>query len=184
LYEPNIKSNVETLRAIQTYLPIFFAVLNTLSIETCLPDEFKGLIIYLCDQAKEPHQNATPVLTRLPTSQDHMSSFPNMPLLRQRGAYEQDKISSKEDPCRKFYRGHPRLMPGIFTVYCTHGICFGYQVMESQESPNVPFTILKTRFPKAPKIVIYDNACSLHAYCLNRDPLYFKDTMFMVDRFH
>jgi len=55
--------------------------------------------------------------------------------------------------------GHPRLMPGIFTVYCTHSICFGYQVMESQESPNVPFTILKTSYPKAPKIVIYDNAC-------------------------
>jgi len=80
--------------------------------------------------------------------------------------------------------GHPRLMPGIFTVYSTHSICFGYQVMESQESPNVPFTILKTSYPKAPKIVIYDNACSYHAYCLNRDPLYFKETMFMVDRFH
>ena len=37
----------------------------------------------------------------------------------------------------------------------------------------------------APKVVIYDNACNLHAYCrLNRDPLFFKSTWFLVDRFH
>ena len=27
------------------------------------------------------------------------------------------------------------------------GICFGFQVMEREESPNVPFTIFRTRFP-------------------------------------
>ena len=38
--------------------------------------------------------------------------------------------------------------------------------------------------PVAPSTVIYDFACSLHAYCLNRDPIFFKDTRFLVDRFH
>lgn len=36
----------------------------------------------------------------------------------------------------------------------------------------------------APKMVIYDNACSLHNYALNRDPIFFKDTEFYIDRLH
>ena len=36
----------------------------------------------------------------------------------------------------------------------------------------------------APKHVIYDNACKLQEYCLSRDPLFFKDTEFYVDRLH
>ena len=31
---------------------------------------------------------------------------------------------------------------------------------------------------------MYDNSCNLHDYCLNRDPGFFKNTKFFVDRFH
>lgn len=34
----------------------------------------------------------------------------------------------------------------------------------------------------APRVVVYDNACNLHSYCLNRDPAFFKNTQFLVDR--
>ena len=86
------------------------------------------------------------------------------------------------------------------------GVCIGFEVMVCRESPNVPFTLFKTRFSKgahiikhdtcvnlcmvydlfslAPSLVIYDNACSLHTYCLLRDPHRFKYTRFLVDRFH
>ena len=33
-------------------------------------------------------------------------------------------------------------------------------------------------------MIIHDNACSLHQYCLNREPLFFQNTTFCVDRFH
>lgn len=36
----------------------------------------------------------------------------------------------------------------------------------------------------APKHVIYDNACKLQDYCLNRDPCFFQHTEFYVDRLH
>ena len=36
----------------------------------------------------------------------------------------------------------------------------------------------------APRVIIYGNACNLHSYCLNRDPDYFRETVFLVDRFH
>lgn len=31
---------------------------------------------------------------------------------------------------------------------------------------------------------MYDFACAPYDYCLNREPEHFKDTMFVVDRFH
>ena len=36
----------------------------------------------------------------------------------------------------------------------------------------------------APAMVIYDNACNLLSYCLNREPDFFRTTWFLVDRFH
>ena len=39
-------------------------------------------------------------------------------------------------------------------------------------------------FTLTPSVIIYDIYCNLHTYCLNRDPHCFKDTLFVVDRFH
>jgi len=86
--------------------------------------------------------------------------------------------------CNKHYAGHPTLAAGILTAFCEHGICLGFSLMRNHESPNMPFTILLTRFPKAPEIVIYDNSCHLLSYCLNRQPNHFKNTLFLIDRFH
>jgi hypothetical protein len=36
--------------------------------------------------------------------------------------------------------------------------------------------------PKPPRLLVYDNACNAEAYCLNREPEYFKDTLFLVDK--
>ncbi len=90
------------------------------------------------------------------------------------GNYAASRRAMKSQPCRpgfecsKIARGHPTLTPGIFTVFCPHGICYGFQAMKQHESPAVPFSIFKTRFPVAPRVIIYDNACHLHQYCLNR----------------
>ena len=56
--------------------------------------------------------------------------------------------------------------------------------MDTCESPKHPFEIFRSRFETAPVVIIYDNACKLHQYCLNREPLFFKNTLFVVDRFH
>ena len=85
---------------------------------------------------------------------------------------------------RKASYGHPTLTPGIFTVYCPHGICFGFEVMQRCESPRVPFKIFTSRFSTPPQVIIYDNACKLHAYCLNREPALYRYSRFFVDRFH
>ena len=52
---------------------------------------------------------------------NYIFSFPNLPPIRKRGRFVQDKNSLKVAECRKQYKGHPRLRPGIFTIYCLHG---------------------------------------------------------------
>ena len=87
--------------------------------------------------------------------------------------------------CKKYIsKRHPTLSPGVFTVLCEHGFCHGFTLMDKNESPRTPFDILTTRFPTPPKTVVYDNACKLHQMVLKREPLRFKNTKFLVDRFH
>eukprot|EP00117_Sycon_ciliatum_P039971 scpid25894/ scgid5378/ len=92
--------------------------------------------------------------------------------------------SAHVDSCNKHYSGHPTLTPGVFTLYCPHGICYGFEVMTHHESPKIPFNIFLTRFRTAPSLIIYDNACQLHRYCLNREPHFFNSSVFAVDRLH
>ena len=92
--------------------------------------------------------------------------------------------STKKIAAEKASYGHPTLTPGIFTIYCVHGVCYGFEIMRRCESPRVPFSIFTSRFNTPPKSIVYDNACKLHVYCLNREPALYKQTRFFVDRFH
>jgi hypothetical protein len=56
--------------------------------------------------------------------------------------------------------------------------------MTKPESPDTMFSILYSRFPDARRVVIYDNACKLLEYCMNREPTFFQDTIFLIDRLH
>ncbi len=48
----------------------------------------------------------------------------------------------------------------------------------------MPFSIFTSRFITPPKVIVYDNACKLHVYALNREPALYANTRFFVDRFH
>jgi hypothetical protein len=64
------------------------------------------------------------------------------------------------DSCYKYMysSSHPTLTPGIFTLYCPHAVCYGFEVMRSHESPRRPFEIFLTHFEQPPTTIIYDNA--------------------------
>ena len=74
--------------------------------------------------------------------------------------------------------------PEIIALFCRHGICYDFQVMESHEPPWHTFEIFLFRFPVPTQMIIYDNGCKLHQYVLNHEPVHFKNTIFLVDRFH
>ncbi|KAF5331969.1 hypothetical protein D9611_008841 [Ephemerocybe angulata] len=90
------------------------------------------------------------------------------------------------DTCGKFYSeyGEQSLTGGIMAVWCTHSVCYGFHCIPSSEGRNDVFSALVTRWPTAPKMVIYDFACALGPYCLIREPEFFKNTLFVIDKFH
>lgn len=57
-------------------------------------------------------------------------------------------------------------------------------IMPKHEGRNDAFSFLVQYLKVAPKVIIYDFACELQNYCLNREPAFFKDTRFFVDGFH
>lgn len=73
---------------------------------------------------------------------------------------------------------------GGFVFCCPHRVIYGFHVMLRGDSPRDPFTVLYTRLRRRdlPDFLIYDNACKLHAYCMRREPAFFADVRFLVDR--
>lgn len=69
-------------------------------------------------------------------------------------------------------------------VWCTHSVCYGFHCIPSGEGRDDVFSAMVTRWPVAPKRVIYDFACALGPYCLLREGEFFADTQFLVDGFH
>ena len=52
------------------------------------------------------------------------------------------------------------------------------------ESVETFFSILFGKLPNAAKLILYDNACHLHNFCMKREPAYFDKTIFVSDTFH
>jgi len=97
---------------------------------------------------------------------------------------EEEVLSSDKAPCRHAFHKPGKRTGGVFTCMCEHGFTYASFVIKNAEGRNEPFTFLTCYLERAPRIVIYDFACSLMDYCLNRAPNFFKDTLFLVDKFH
>jgi len=181
----NIKhpSKLSYLKAIQEHAPLLADVLLNCSYP--LPKQFLDFLKLLILYVSAPFGKEDPVFCEGGT-ESKLSYFPNHPQVRGVRKYASDSkiMCQQSDSCRKYASYHPTLMPGIFTLYCPHGTCYGFEVMRSHESPRIPFQIFLTRFLEPPKLIVYDNACKLHLYSLNREPDHFKFTKFLIDRFH
>ncbi|XP_050406170.1 uncharacterized protein LOC126827514 isoform X2 [Patella vulgata] len=178
-----IKSYPDKWKSLHENIPVLFDIMENTS-EKFAPPELRPLLKELLRLSLKPFENCLPCDENEECDDaEEMSFFPSLPQIRKKYTYLMDTTKPKKS-CSKTYRGHPSLLPGVFTLFCPHGICYGFQVMPNNESPKIPFNILKTRFKKAPRFVIYDNACALHSYCLNREPEFFKETIFLVDRLH
>ncbi|KAJ6464112.1 hypothetical protein DFH09DRAFT_957992, partial [Mycena vulgaris] len=116
----------------------------------------------------------------------------NMPAIRMRPRYSRLKHDQVNEgskhgaTCSKFYGqyGQQCLTGGIMCVWCTHSICYGFHCIPQGEGRNDVFSAIVTRWPTAPKRVIYDFACALGPYCMTREPNFFAHTQFVIDDFH
>lgn len=94
--------------------------------------------------------------------------------------------NKREDICNKYYESYKKqkLTGGIMALWCPHVVCLGYHMMPSAEGRDDVFSAILTYWEKAPEIVVYDFACQLAPYCLAREPEFFRDTMFVIDKMH
>ena len=117
--------------------------------------------------------------------------FPYNPVLPERRAhlnrfrYDADRHAKSLAACRKFAPRPGLGTAGVVFVFCTHhSRLLGFFSMVHSESPRTVFEFLFLRFPVAPTMVVYDNACNAHTFCLKREPNFFLHCRFMVDFLH
>ncbi|KAH6881227.1 hypothetical protein BKA70DRAFT_1378010 [Coprinopsis sp. MPI-PUGE-AT-0042] len=96
------------------------------------------------------------------------------------------QVRHRPDKCSKYWAafGNQGLTGGIMVAWCTHSICYGFHCISQTEGRDDVFSALLTRWPVAPKYVIYDFACALGPYSMLREPQFFGNTFFLIDHFH
>ena len=72
----------------------------------------------------------------------------------------------------------------LFVGVCAPGIAQVACPMSYAESPRFLFSLLLEFWEKAPDIILYDNACHAQEYAFNREPDFFKNSRFCIDKFH
>ena len=116
----NIRSDPELWCKLKKSIPIIFTLIVELD-ATTLPEVMRPVLREIIIKSKRPFE----VINRevhvvCSASGDNTSYYPNLPTQRLRGVYRSD-TNPKETTCSKTYRGHPSLLPGIFTAFCPHG---------------------------------------------------------------
>jgi len=124
-------------------------------------------------------------------SEDEIKSgycYPNGHELRPSNSYVKatrlNDYQCREGACHKNKHKYQRVMPGVCAAFCPHGVNLGFHFMSNFESPETVFAAVFQRRRTAPRAIIYDHACGLHSYCMNREPWFFRNTEFFSDRFH
>lgn len=119
-----VRSNPDLWCRLQYNIPIIFKLMIDLDV-TSIPEVIRPVISEMKKVAKRPYDavkaecNDTAEAPTI-TEGDDCCYYPNLPQCRQRGFYASDK-SSNISTCTKVHRGHPSLLPGIFTIFCPHG---------------------------------------------------------------
>jgi len=123
-----------------------------------------------------------------PGQEDYFISghfYPHLPIRRYVPVYRKDTSYTSRSSCNKFIRQSGKATPGLFLVFCKeHGKLVGFHAMKYAESERTVHNLIYSRFPSAPEIIIYDNSCNLHKFVMFREPQFYLDTIFVLDRLH
>lgn len=91
----------------------------------------------------------------------------------------------KLDLCSKVSastRNDRRLLMVFMCIGCNR--CIGFSVLPGSESPRSVSDLLFSRFRSAPTTIVYDNGCNLSTFAMLREPMFFGNTTFALDKFH
>ena len=119
--------------------------------------------------------------------------FPSYPLHSEAKNFDVDKrtfedTEETEDDCNKEYPKAPKMTPGLSHVFCRHGICKGFVMMTTPETPQLFTKILTRRLPQTVmsdrRVFLYDNSCNLHKSALRRGAKEILNFKILTDRHH
>lgn len=125
----SVFANPSKMKTLQNMCPILFRFVTIL--DQSIPEPCKYLLEDMISKAKSPFISSTlpappqPPSSTLEKEAHPLSYFPGLPLRRKRATFVVDaKRAAEGAACTKLSRGHPSLLPGIFTIFCQHGGCF------------------------------------------------------------
>ena len=79
------------------------------------------------------------------------------------------------------------VVPGIITIYCSHGVCCGFKVMWSHESPEHPFEIFLTCVEIPParnnRLRQLTAASSINSFLIDTNTFQ-EHILLFIDHFH
>ena len=122
-----------------------------------------------------------------PNDEHPTQYYPNWPIFRYPQKYVVRNITDC-DFCTKNFNDHMDFSYGVFSVGCACklNVTYGYELMLCKESAHNIFRLLMCRDLNlySLKGVIFDHACGLDQYLLNREPREFEFLRCLVDGAH
>ena len=116
----NVRSDPALWSLLQKSFPILFRLIISLD-TTHIPDELRPILIEIVKKSKRPFEAVKPEQeVAFSDVDDSCSFYPHLTRKRSRRLYKAD-LSRRHPTCSKAYKGHPSLLPGIFTAFCPHG---------------------------------------------------------------
>ena len=110
-------------------------------------------------------------------------------VLRKLPSYEANSKNQTGTDGEKCGKKFPKVTKGgysqVFVWMCgQHGYSYGFHIIPNHEGPKDAFSSMLKYKKDPPKAIIYDFACALSAYCLSREPHFYRQTQFFHDIFH
>ena len=193
--------NRRLLRKVQQQMPPFWDCLSQiLKLENAkfLPWQLKRIVLELIAIRQNTFNSA-----EIRSSDDYidwdndwgkppLAFYPNHPKLKILNKYIVNNTKDRE-LCQKAEVRSKTQASGVFSVgcLCPRAITMGFELMKNAESPRNLFRFLMTRdVPLDPAMenclqgVVYDNACTLSKYLLNREANKFQFLRVLVDGMH
>lgn len=116
----HVRSDPDLWSLLQKSIPILFRLLISLD-TTHIPDELRPVLMEIVKKSMRPFEAVEPEEDiAFSDLEDSCSFYPHLTRKRSRRLYKAD-LSRKHSTCSKTYKGHPSLLPGIFTAFCPHG---------------------------------------------------------------
>ena len=189
-------ANSEMQKRIAEEMPALWPnVIDVLNLENSkyLPDKVSAIILKLIEIRQNTFLHAAlrtedDYIDWEDPEQEHPTQFyPNWQLYRYPKKYIVRNISDCEF-CEKSFNKHTDFSYGVFSVgcLCPLNITYGYELMLCKESAHNLFRLLMCRDVDLENLegVIFDHACGLDQYMLNREPKEFEYLRCLVDGAH